>query len=332
VIDLAVSPGESVLICFLRNGVPISYGCKQGVCQACMLRAVKGTVSSRSQQDLRDSLRAQNYFLACRCYPSEDLTVEVRSQTLRTLAQITELDWISDSIVRLRLQPESRMPYRAGQSVNVTLPDGIMRSYSLASVPQQNAPTKSVDEERMDEGQLELHIRILPSGKMSDWIRNEAHIGSQLKIEGPLGDCFYVAEKLTGGLLLAGNGTGAGPLWGIARDALGQGHTGPIWFFHGVVDAGSLYLDRELRELTASHTNFHYLPVALRGDPPQGGSTGLLDQVMSDVMSRTTAGMAGWRAYLCGDPDLVMAMRRRCFGAGVAIHDIHADEFTSAVK
>ena len=49
--------------------------------------------------------------------------------------------------------------------------------------------------------------------------------------------------------MLAGAGTGLAPLYGIARDALAQGHTGPVWLFHGGVDLRGLYLAEELKAL-----------------------------------------------------------------------------------
>jgi CDP-4-dehydro-6-deoxyglucose reductase, E3 len=287
-----------------------------------MLRCVEGTVSPRSQQYLRDSLRAQGYFLACRCYPSEDLTVELRAETHRASVQIAALDWLRPNVVRLKLKPEPSFTYRAGQFVNLILPDGTSRSYSLVSLPNEDV--------------LEIHIRVLPSGKVSDWLRTSARMGSALIIDGPFGDCFYVGQDQDRGLLLAGNGTGIGPLWGIVRDALRSGHVGPIRFFHGAADADGLYMDAELRELQAGHSQFHYIPVALTGNGLSGVElsgvrSGSLDQVMADVMSRESSSLSGWRAYLCGDANLVMSMRRKCFGAGMAIHDIHADEFTPSV-
>jgi predicted ferric reductase len=35
----------------------------------------------------------------------------------------------------------------------------------------------------------------------------------------------------------------------------------------------------------------------------------------------------GWRAYLCGNPELVLSLRKKLFLAGFSLKDIHADAF-----
>jgi ferredoxin-NADP reductase len=37
--------------------------------------------------------------------------------------------------------------------------------------------------------------------------------------------------------------------------------------------------------------------------------------------------LAGHQVYLCGHPDFVKAMQRKCFLAGASLPDIHADAF-----
>jgi CDP-4-dehydro-6-deoxyglucose reductase len=270
---------------------------------------VEGPVSPRAQDGLRDTLRAQGCFLACRYYPTADLTVAKRDEAFRTPARILSLDWLSETVLRVRFRAERPFAYHAGQFVNLIRADGLTRSYSLASLPSEDA--------------METHVRILPNGAMSQWLLSAAQPGTAFSVEGPLGDCFYVPEHQNEPLLLAGAGAGLAPLHGIARDALTSGHTGPVWLLHGAVEAGGLYLTNELRELATSHPNFHYVPVVLRGDVPDGGKPGALD----DVIAAEFPSLNGWRAYVCGDPDLVQSMRRKMFLAGAEISAIHADLF-----
>ena len=115
---------------------------------------------------------------------------------------------------RLRLRPEGSFDYQPGQYVQLRRPDGLARSYSLASLPR--------------EGWLELHVRRVTDGRMSSWIFDELHVGGRLELRGPFGDCHYEPGRPEQPLLLAGLGTGLAPLYGIARDALESGHTGPV--------------------------------------------------------------------------------------------------------
>ena len=58
---------------------------------------------------------------------------------------------------------------------------------------------------------------------MSGWLGTEARPGEAVRLQGPVGECFYVPGQPEQPLLLAGTGTGLAPLYGIVRDALAAG-------------------------------------------------------------------------------------------------------------
>jgi ferredoxin-NADP reductase len=61
--------------------------------------------------------------------------------------------------------------YFAGQFVNLQRDDGLIRSYSIANVPQQD-------------GILEFHIRRLPDGRFSEWMHDQIRIGNRYYVKG----------------------------------------------------------------------------------------------------------------------------------------------------
>ena len=305
---LPVEPGESVLDCLLRNGESVSYSCKSGVCQSCLVKGT-GAIPERAQSGLKDTLRAQGYFLACSCHPAEDLVVSIPGNDQRVPALITGLDKLSETVLRVRLRPPAGLDYRAGQYVSLFRQDGLARSYSLASLP--------VD------GDLELHVRKIPGGAMSQWLHEQATVGTTVWLQGPSGTCFYTNGKPEQPLLLAGTGTGLAPLFGIVRDALACGHRGPIWLFHGAVQAAGLYLSQELRRLGERFSNFRYVPSVLEGAAPEGGRSGTLEACVLSAFPN----LEGWRGYVCGDPAFVNSLRKKIFLAGIASKEIYADAF-----
>jgi CDP-4-dehydro-6-deoxyglucose reductase len=329
-----VQPGESVLDCLLRNGVGISHSCKAGACQSCLVKAsgpVPGVLQQNletAQRGLKDTLRAQNYFLACSLQPDGDLTVSPAGAEQRIQARITGIDALNGSVLRVRLRTEAPFEYRAGQFVSLFREDGLARSYSLASLPGEDA--------------LEFHVRKIPGGAMSGWLYSQAlysqalysqalHIesldGAQSSvpvwIQGPSGNCFYVPGEPNEPLLLAGAGTGLAPLYGIARDALRQGHRGPIWLFHGALTPSGLYLTAELMELSRTFPNFHYVRSVLK----DGGSTGVEVGELDRCILARFPSLFGWKGYVCGDPALVNLLRKKMFLAGMASKAIYADAF-----
>lgn len=306
-----LQPEESVLDGLLRQGIAVPHACKAGVCQSCLMRAASGTLPEKAQAGLKETLKARNYFLACSCTLDQGTELEVGGgvDELRVSARIDSLMSLSEDVLRVRLRPEARFEFRAGQYLTLLRADGLARSYSVASLPR--------------EGLLELHVRLLPGGAMSGWLRTEARPGDAVRIQGPAGECFYVPGRPEQPLLLAGTGTGLAPLYGIVRDALEEGHAGPIWLFHGARDPRGLYLVEELRELAARHPNLHYQPSVLEGRLEEGVHVGALDALVRAECPKPV----GWRAFLCGNPELVQSLRKKLFLAGLSLKDIHADAF-----
>jgi NAD(P)H-flavin reductase len=306
-----LEPEESVLDGLLRQGVSVPHSCRAGVCQSCLMRAAGGAVPEKSQVGLKETLKARSYFLACSCRlePGVELEVAGGGDELRVPARLESLEPLSEDVLRVRLRPEAPFEHRAGQYLTLLRADGLARSYSVASLPR--------------EGLLELHVRLLPGGAMSGWLRAEARPGDAVRIQGPAGECFYLPGRPEQPLLLAGTGTGLAPLYGIARDALEQGHTGPIWLFHGAKDLRGLYLVEELRALAERHGNLHYRPSVLEGRLGEGVHVGALDALIRAECPKP----AGWRAFLCGNPELVQSLRKKLFLAGISLKEVHADAF-----
>lgn len=304
-----LGPRETVLSALLRSGVHVPSSCRVGACQTCLMRATRGAVPATSQYGLKDTMKARGYFLSCVCRPEEDLELTGAGADVQVAASIAGLERLSPSVVRVRLRPERAFDYRAGQYAVILRSDGLARSYSLASLPSEE--------------ELEMHVRKLPQGKMSSWLFDEARVGDAVVLQGPSGECFYVGGQPEQPLLLAGTGTGLAPLYGVLRDALGQGHTGPIWLFHGAVEPSGLYLVSELRALAAAHPNVHYVPCVLRGEEAGEVRAGPLDQVLFGVLPK----LKGFRAFVCGDPGLVGALKKKIFMAGAPLREIYADAF-----
>ena len=301
-------PDETVLAALLRQGEAVPHSCRSGVCRSCLLRATQGTPPPSSQKPLKDTLRAQGYFLSCTATPESDLTVALPTGDVvgHTTAQLLARELLAPEIFRLVFQTKETFPCVAGQFVTIRRPDGLRRSYSLAAPPT-------------NQGLLVLHVRQLPGGQMSGWLCDTLEIGERVDFFGPEGSCFYVADDPLRPLLLIGTGTGLAPLVGIVRDALAQNHTGPIKLFHGSRHAEGLYLQGELGALAATHFNVTYTPCT--------SATGSRADAAAFAAVPNTE---GWRVYLCGNPEMVKSAQRKAFLLGASLADIYTDPFVCA--
>lgn len=305
---------ESVLDCMTAHGVTIPSSCHSGLCQTCLMQAVRGSVPAAAQAGLKDTLAAQNYFLACSCYPEADIEVALPNTGAGKLsATVTAIRPLNADIVCLQLQTDAKLKYRAGQFINLYKDAFTARSYSLASVP-------GIDEN------LQLHIRKVPDGLVSQWIHQTLNVGDSIDISEATGDCFYTGDNPEQNLLLIGTGSGLAPLYGIIRDALAQGHRGTIRLYHGSETVELLYLAEELRSLSQQHRNFVYTPCISGNLVPSGYAPGMV----ADVALRENPDLSGWRVFLCGHPAMVESARKLAFFAGASMRDIYADPFKSA--
>lgn len=307
---------ESVLDCLTAHGVTIPSSCHAGVCQTCLMRAVKGKVPASAQPGLKNTLAAQNYFLACSCFPEEDLEVTLPAKgTNKFPATVVELNSLSAEVVCLKLSLNTELKYKAGQFINLFKDDFTSRSYSLASVPE-------IDEH------LELHVRKLPDGLVSQWIHQELKVGDVVDISDATGDCFYVTDITKQNLLLIATGTGLAPLYGIIRDALMQGHSGNIKLYHGSNSAESVYLIDELITLSNQYKNFIYTPCISGKNVPVGFSAGRANEV---ALSENQD-LAGWSVFLCGHPEMVAVAKKNSYLAGASMNNIYADPFVISAR
>ncbi|MGY6217813.1 FAD-binding oxidoreductase [Methylolobus aquaticus] len=308
-----IREGQSVLDCLLEQGIPVPHSCRSGLCQGCLMRAVDGTPPAAAQKGLRDSLKARNHFLACVCQPTENLAIaslEATTHDNSIPATVRGLELLNAEVMKVVLECHDPLDYRAGQFINLVRDAQLSRSYSLASVPDHDE-------------HLHLHVRRVPQGQASRWVHEELRPGHRVDIRGPAGECFYTDGDKDQGLLLVGTGSGLAPLFGIARDALQRGHSGPIRLFHGSRDRRGLYLMRELRDLARSQPNFDYTPCLSGPEAPHGHARGRVH----DIALQETGSLKNWRVYLCGHPEMVKSAKKRAFLAGASMKDIYADAF-----
>lgn len=305
---------ETVLDALLRAGVAVPHGCRSGVCGACTIVCTAGQVPAESQVGLREVERKQGMFLACQCHPQTDLELRMLDDAMRTPATIIEHERLSDSVARIRLAPQGPFEYLSGQYIAVARDDGLVRSYSIASLPS--------------EPWIELHVRKVKGGSMSTWLVDEATPGASVSLLGPRGSCCYPSDELDAPLLLVAVGTGLAPLWGVLRDALSRGHRGPITVMHAGVDPDSLYMRDDLRELADAHPQVQLRTIVLRGAEAEPG---VLEQgsvvTLAGAVIECSANPERWLSFVCGDPDIVKALKFELFMAGAASARILADAF-----
>ncbi|VAW56051.1 2-polyprenylphenol hydroxylase and related flavodoxin oxidoreductases [hydrothermal vent metagenome] len=306
---------QTVLSALLDQGYDIPNICRAGACQSCIMQATKGEIPSEAQLGLKETLKLQGYFLACCCKPKTPLhIIDDAKKHEHFSATVIHHTLFNDNILCLRLKPLSTFNYHAGQFITIWKNNKIGRNYSLASVVNTDA-------------YIELHIRRVDKGIVSNWLFDEVKLNDTLQIQAAMGNCFYTPEAPEQTLLLAGTGTGLAPLYGIMRDALQQGHRGEIHLIHGAIQTKDLYMHKTLLDLQSLYKQFHYHASVLQNDNKQCSiSTIPIDEQVLNVANN----LPKCKIYLCGAPDIVNLMKNKLFLAGASTKNIFADPFIAA--
>jgi len=129
----------------------------------------------------------------------------------------------------------------AGQHVDVrlTAPDGYsaVRSYSIASAPSSG-------------GRIEITVERLPNGEVSPYLTQEAMVGDELELRGPIGGWFvWRCEQMEPIQLVAG-GSGIVPLMAMIRSRRSVGSSSPFRLLYSVREPETVFYRDELRAVS----------------------------------------------------------------------------------
>jgi NAD(P)H-flavin reductase/ferredoxin len=298
--------GQSVLDAAMRAGIELPYSCRKGVCSNCRGHVLEGTlVAGTGGGGPEVHLRDANEHLLCRARPASDLTLRPRHwqradpSARKTLqAKVFKITHPAPdvTVLQLRLPAGVRARFRAGQYLQVLLPDGTRRPYSMANAPHDN-------------DNLQLHVRREAGGRFSDRLLPTLQPGDLLPVELPHGD-FWLREDSERPLVLVAGGTGFAPIKSILDHIVRQRIARPVSFYWGGRLPADLYAPQHVDKWRVALPSLRY--EAVISQPPTDGTwtgrTGRLPQaVLADIDD-----LLGYEVYACGAPALVMALREAC--------------------
>ncbi|GHU39879.1 CDP-6-deoxy-delta-3,4-glucoseen reductase [Betaproteobacteria bacterium] len=317
---------ETLLDAALRQGISIPYGCKTGACGACKASILSGEVDLGAYQPhaLNEQEIAAGKALLCCAKAKSDVRVENRQASraseipvklMPTRVEAMEKRAPDVITLNLRLPASETFTFRAGQYIDILLPDGQRRSYSLANAPEQT-------------GALELHIRRVPNGHFTGQVFERMKVKDILRFEGPHGG-FYLREACDKPVILLASGTGFAPVKSIVEHAILQNSRRPLHIYWGCRKEIDLYLTALPAAWAAEHAHIRYTPVLSEPDADWQGRTGFVHQaVLADYPD-----LSGHEVYACGAPPMIDAARKDFANIGKLPEEaFFSDAFTFAAK
>ena len=304
--------GETVLEALLRQRVEVPFACRQQVCMSCIMRSLNGAPPPASQLNLKETLRVQNNFLACGCYPERDMEIALPQELIvhQVSAEVVELNRLNPVVLELVLQCDTPLDYHAGQAVLLMNAELLGKRLPIVSPSSAKGA-----------GRYEIHVERIPGGFFSEWVHEQLRVGDKMALCGVDGELFYGLGQSQKPLLLAGWNGGLGALMGILQDAFENDHTGPVDLFHGAARQDYLYFVEEITEIGHYYPNFHYVRCVEQGPAPDGCYAGPVTAAVKAQLPK----LADWAVYLCGPRERVHQMQRQAYLAGVAMKEIYCE-------
>jgi CDP-4-dehydro-6-deoxyglucose reductase len=341
---LRVAADRPVLEAALAAGLNLPHSCKSGHCGSCRARLLAGEIRYPNGRPLGITEQEElgGHILLCQARAQSDLTVEARliasvaDVEIKTLpCRIARLVPLAPDVMQvwLRLPAVERLRFHAGQYLDVLLPDGRRRSFSIASPPH-------------DSELIELHVRRVSGGGFTERLFAPAAasavagavgvtgsatqpalaVGSLLRIEGPVGQFSY--RHGIGPLLMIAGGTGFAPLKSMLRHVLETGIRRDIHFYWGARHVHDLYEQERVLEWVQRHPQFRFVAVlseATAAEAAHHRHGWVHEAVLADHPD-----LSAFEVYAAGPPAMIEAMRASFPRHGLPAERLYFDSFDYA--
>lgn len=316
---ITVQPAETLLQAALRQGIDFPHSCRVGGCATCKCKLLDGRVKELTHTGyiLSDEDLDQGFILACQSIPQSDVRIAVDTSRCgarrKVNGRVIGQDRLTHDILRLRVQLDESLPYKAGQYALLSIASlpGEARNYSFATSVRPDA-------------QAFFFVRKVPDGVFSGHVHEQDLVGRAVTVEGPLGE-FWMRPATTPLILIAG-GSGLAPILALLEEGAAARVARPVTLLFGARAQRDLYALDTIRELARRwQDRFDFVPI-LSEEPVDSswrGSRGMVTDGIADDLP------ADAHAYLCGPPRMIDAATDALIARGLARAHIHADRFTT---
>lgn len=314
------SIGQSILDCAAQANINLPYSCKTGRCSTCKCKVISGTTTAlHPETGLSEQEKADGWVLSCVRTAETDTLLEIDDlggielPLAKTLpCRIQQLQRLATDVMQvfLRLPPTADFGFIAGQYIDVIGPNGIRRSYSLANAKRAD-------------NLLELHIRSVDGGAMSDYWFNQAKPNDLLRLNGPLGT-FFLREIEGRDLVFLATGTGIAPVKAILESLQSDPQAQrpkSISVLWGGRKKEDLFLD-----IASMAPAVDYIPVLSRPDAEWTGASGYVQDVLLQYMTDLTNAAV----YACGGDAMIRSAKIALSHAGLQPSRFYSDAFVSS--
>ncbi|HVY45923.1 MAG TPA: FAD-binding oxidoreductase [Minicystis sp.] len=235
-----------------------------------------------------------------------------------TPLHVTEIIQETHDVFTFRFQgdPLCRFAYRPGQFCSIVLNiEGkkVVRSYSISSTPTRPYT-------------LEVTIKRVPGGLVSNWMPDNVKVGDRIEISGPKGKFHLSPGKVPKKILFLAAGSGVTPLMSMSRWLCDVSADVDIRFFNAVRSPDDIIFEKELEMMTSRYKMFQPIHIcSSRGT--RSGWSGMTGRISRPMIELVAPDYRERDVYLCGPEGFSTAAKALLTEMGFDLARFHYESF-----
>ena len=301
--------GTAILNAALAANIPLPYSCNRGECDACQCKLIVGEVTELGVVRMPGEL-----IRTCQALPNSDCELDAEYipmlqgiDRLVAPAKVSSVNFVNEvAIIKFRTPPSVKFRFIEGQYLDLIY-NGIKRSYSIASMSGDSF--------------LELHVKKVIGGGMSEKIFDGFVENTLVRIDGPIGS-FFVRDSNRPLIFLA-TGTGFSPVQAMVSKLLQSDQTRKIKIFWGNRSLSDFYTDLP-SQWGESLEHLEYFPVISRGEGP-------LKYVQYAALNEVSD-FSNYDVYACGSSNMIGSARSLLIEHGLFAENFYSDAFVATTN
>lgn len=191
-------------------------------------------------------------------------------------------------------------PFVAGQHVDLRVPDGTRRKYTISTYGPSPASYRITVQRHSGEAGA--------AGRVSSYLHDEAKTGDLVQVVGPQGR-FNLPRELHRPLVLLSAGIGITPMMAMAEELALRAPVHPLWFLHGTRHGGTFAFSGRIRALRRElrGARWHIRFSQPRSCDRLGVDYDKAGRLETDVL-RSLLRLDSYDFYVCGPDEFVQAL------------------------